>query len=117
MTTASYKPKKMRKRMFTAPMHKKQKALSAHLSEKLATEQKCRSLPVRKSDIVKIVRGEFKGREGKITSVDVNEHKVFIEKIVRKKSNGEEYEIGIDPSNTIIMDLDKSDKRRLGKSK
>jgi large subunit ribosomal protein L24 len=111
--TASYKPKKMRKSAFTAPKHKKQKALAAHLSEKLATELKCRSLPVRKNDIVKIVRGEFKGKEGKITSVAVEEHKIYVEKIVRKKSNGEEFEVAIDPSNTILVDLDKTDKKRL----
>lgn len=110
---ASYKPKKMRKSNFTAPKHKKGKALSAHLSEKLSTELKKRALPVRKNDIVRVVRGEFKGKEGKILRVNVEEHKIFIEKVVRKKSNGEEFEVAIDPSKVTLVDLDKTDKKRL----
>lgn len=116
MAKKSYKPKKMRKRNFTAPKHKKGKMLSSHLSEKLSTELKCRSMPVRKNDIVKIVRGEFKGREGKIIRVNLETHRIFIEKVVRKKSNGEEFEVAIDPSKVILVDLDKSDKKRLGKN-
>ncbi len=84
MAKTSYKPKKMRKRAFTASKHKKQKSFAAHLSEKLSTELKTRSMPVRKNDIVKVVRGEFKGREGKIIKVDIESHKVYIEKVVRK---------------------------------
>ncbi len=116
MVKKSYKPKKMRKRNFTAPKHKKSKMLSSHLSEKLSTELKCRSLAVRKNDIVKLIRGEFKGKEGKILRVDLEGHKIFVEKVIRKKSNGEEFEVAIDPSKVILVDLDKSDKRRLGKN-
>ena len=107
------KPGKSRKYAYTAPKHKKAKALAAHLSEKLSKEVKKRSLPVRKKDIVKIVRGEFKGKDGKVIKVDHKNHKIFVDKIVRKKSNGTEYEVAIDPSNVIIMDLDNTDKKRI----
>ncbi|HNV01307.1 MAG TPA: 50S ribosomal protein L24 [archaeon] len=110
---ATKRPGKARKYTFTAPKHKKAKALAAHLSEKLSAELKTRSLPVRKKDIVKIVRGEFKGKDGKVIRVDPENHKIFIEKIVRKKSNGTEFEVAIDPSKVILMDLDKSDKKRI----
>jgi large subunit ribosomal protein L24 len=111
--STTMKPKKVRKNAITAPKHKKAKALAAHLSEKLSKELKRRSLPVRKKDIVKIVRGEFKGKEGKVIRVDHESHRIFIEKVVRKKSNGTEFEVAIDPSKVILMDLDKSDKKRL----
>eukprot|EP00034_Subulatomonas_tetraspora_P000732 GABW01000997.1.p1 GENE.GABW01000997.1~~GABW01000997.1.p1 ORF type:complete len:57 (-),score=13.04 GABW01000997.1:54-224(-) len=43
--------------------------MSAPLSSALREEYKVRSMPIRKDDEVKIVRGQFKGTEGKITSV------------------------------------------------
>ena len=53
------KPGKSRKYAYTAPKHKKAKALAAHLSEKLSKEVK-RSLPVREKDIVKLLEENSK---------------------------------------------------------
>ena len=109
----SKKPQRMRKAKGTAPKHKLVKAMSAHLSEKLAAELKTRSMPVRKNDIVKIMRGEFAGRDGKVIRVDTQAHRIYVEKVIRKKSNGEEFEVAIDPSKVMLVDLESKDKRRL----
>jgi len=107
------KPQKVRKIRGTMAKHKAVKAMGAHLSEKLSTELKKRSLPIRKNDIVKVMRGEFKGKDGKVLRVNTQTHRIYVEKLIRKKSNGEEFEVAIDPSKVMIVDLDKSDKKRL----
>ena len=45
-------------------------------------------MPVRKDDEVEIVRGTYKGREGKITDVYRKKYTIYIEKITREKANG-----------------------------
>jgi large subunit ribosomal protein L24 len=106
-------PQKSRKQAYTAPMHTKSKSIAAHLSERLRKELGTRSVSLRKGDTVKVMTGFFKNKEGKITKVDRNTKKVYIEKIIKKKSDGTEFEVAIDPSNLMIRDLEKSDKKRL----
>ena len=113
----SKKPGKERKHQYTMPMHTASKMVSAHLDEKFAKEFAKRSAVVRKGDTVKIMRGSFAGREGKISSVDRKARKVYVEKIVKKKSNGQEWQVPIDASKVLIIDLDRSDRKRFAKKK
>lgn len=48
-----------------------------------------RSVPVRKDDEVQVVRGTFKGREGKVVQVYRRKWVIHIERITREKVNGE----------------------------
>ncbi|MBT4191755.1 MAG: 50S ribosomal protein L24 [Candidatus Diapherotrites archaeon] len=111
------KPNKSRKAAFTMPVHKKNKAIAGHLNEKLQKEIGRRSLPLRKNDTVKIVRGSFKAKTGKIIRIDRVKMKVFVEKVIRKKSDGTEFEVPIEPSNLIILEIDRSDRKRLKRQK
>ena len=47
-----------------------------------------RSLPVRKDDEVLVIRGDHKGKEGKVVSVYRKRWSIFIEKVTREKANG-----------------------------
>ena len=48
-----------------------------------------RSIPVRKDDEVMVVRGTFKGREGKVVQVYRRKWVIHVERITREKVNGE----------------------------
>ncbi|NIO44571.1 MAG: 50S ribosomal protein L24 [Candidatus Aenigmarchaeota archaeon] len=109
----SKKPRKQRKALYKAPLHKKHKLLSAHLSKDLIRKWKKRSLPVRKDDEVKVMRGKFKGTTGKISKVDLKKLKVYIENVKRKKVSGEEIHVPIHPSNLLIINPVMDDKMRL----
>ena len=113
----SKKPSKERKHQYNMPMHMAAKAVAGHLDEKLAKELGKRSIGVRKGDTVKIMRGEFAKREGKITEVNRKSRKIFIEKMVKKKSNGQERQVPIDASNILVIDLDKTDRKRIAMKK
>jgi large subunit ribosomal protein L24 len=108
----SKKPRKQRKALYQAPLHKRQKLVAASLSKDLRKQFKRRSLPVRKGDEVKVMRGEFKGKTGKVVKVDLKHLKVYIDGITRKKSTGEEVRVPIHPSNLMIIKADLSDKMR-----
>ena len=107
-----YQPRKQRRFRFRAPLHVRQKMVAAHLSKELREEFKRRSLPVRKGDRVRILRGKFKGKEGVVARVDLRRLKVFVEGITRKKADGSEVLFPLDPSNLLIIEVDRSDERR-----
>jgi large subunit ribosomal protein L24 len=109
----SKKARKQRKFLFTAPLHLRRKMLSAHLSKELREKYKRRSLPLRKGDEVEIMRGEFKGKKGKISRVDLKNYKVYVEGITRKRTTGIEVQVPIHPSNLRIINLNLNDKKRL----
>jgi large subunit ribosomal protein L24 len=108
----SKQPRKQRKAIYEAPLHKRQKLVSATLSKELRKQYNRRSLPVRTGDEVKIMRGEFKGKTGKVVKVDLKKLRIYIEGVTRKKSTGEEVKVPIHPSNVMIIKLNLEDKKR-----
>jgi large subunit ribosomal protein L26e len=93
--------------------------MSSHLSKDLKNKYEVRAIPVRIGDQVKILRGDNKGREGKVQTVYRRRRCIYIEKIVRDKLNGQQAQIPIHPSNCVItaLKLDKDRKRILEKKK
>ncbi len=109
---SSVQPRKQRKFRHNAPMHVKQKFVSAHLSETLRSRFERRSLPLRVGDEVKVMRGTSKGFKGKIDKIDLKRTKVFIEGLNVKKVDGSEVLKPVNPSNLIIVEPKMEDKRR-----
>ncbi len=68
-------------------------------------------MPLRKDDEVKVVRGQFKGKEGKIVQVYRKKYVIHVERCTRDKSNGQTIHVGINASNVEISKL-KMDKSR-----
>jgi large subunit ribosomal protein L24 len=114
----SSKPKKQRKAHYEKALHKKQQGLAAHLDKKLRKDLGKRSVSLRKGDSVKVLRGAKKGKSGKITAINYKKGTVFVDKLVRKKANGEEIPLPVQASNLLVLDVDRSDAKRFrGKEK
>ncbi|RLG15702.1 50S ribosomal protein L24 [Nanoarchaeota archaeon] len=111
---ASKKPSKQRKYIYNAPLHLRRKLMAAHLSKELREKYKLRSLPVRKGDKVKVMRGKFKGTIGSVERVDLKNYRVYLDNVWIKKKDGSKVKFPIHPSNLMIVELNLSDKRRLG---
>ena len=108
----SKQPRKQRKYRYNAPLHIKQKMISAHLSLDLRKKYGKRSIGVRKGDKVKIMSGQFKGKIGKITDVNLKNLKLKIEGVQLIKKDGSKVDYPIDPSNVQILELNLDDKKR-----
>ena len=115
--TSSTKAKKQRKARAEAPLHKKKRMMAAHLDSALMSEYNVRSLPVKKGDTVKIIRGseDFKTAEAKIASVDLKHCKIIIENITIPKADGTQKPKPVDPSDVLLTKLDLSDPWRKAK--
>ncbi|MFH1072950.1 MAG: 50S ribosomal protein L24 [Nanoarchaeota archaeon] len=114
---ASSQPRKQRKYRHHAPLHVKKKFLSSHLSKELRKKYRTRNLKVRTGDRVRIQRGQFKGKEGKIEEVDAKKSKVYIAKVETTKKDGSKTRIPVNPSNLLVLELNLDDKKRAGKLK
>lgn len=74
-----------------------------------------------------MIRGQFKGKEGKIVQVYRKKYVVHVERCTRDKANGQTIHVGIDASNVEItklkMDksrkaiLDRKNRTKIGQSK
>ena len=103
--------RKSRKAHFAADSESKRRFMSAMVSKELRSSLGIRSLPIRKDDEVQIVRGDFKGREGRVTTVYRLKNVIHVERVQREKQNGAPVPVGIHPSNCIITKV-KEDRDR-----
>jgi large subunit ribosomal protein L24 len=110
---ASSQPRKQRKYRANAPLHIKRKLLNVNLSKELRKKYSRRNIPVRKGDEIKIMRGKFKNKNGKIISIDTKNSKIKIENIMVKKRDGSKVNVKIHPSNLQIITLNTDDKKRI----
>ncbi len=109
----SSKAGKQRKFRQNAPLHIRHKFMAAHLSKELRKQLKRRSMPLRKGDEVKIMRGSHAGKTGKVSEVDLKRMKIFLENIKAKQMSGKERPLPLEPSNLLITNPVMEDKRRL----
>lgn len=108
----STQPRKQRKFIHKAPLHIRHKLMSVLLSEELREEFHRRSLPVKKGDTIKVMRGDFKDHEGKIEKVDLKNYRVMIEGMSVQKPDGNKVFHPVHPSNVMILELELEDEER-----
>ena len=109
---SSRKPRKQRKYLANAPLHIKKKFVSINLSKQLREKQGKKNIPVRKGDKVKVLRGKFKKKEGKITKVFLKQGKITMEGIQVKKRDRSNAVVKLQPSNLQITELNTDDRKR-----
>jgi large subunit ribosomal protein L24 len=98
--------------LYNAPLHKKRKWISSHLAENLLLKYDRRSLPVVKGDTVKVMRGNYRGHEDKISKVNVRDQTVEIEGVTITTAKGTKLAKPIDASTLLITKLNITDKWR-----
>lgn len=107
------KPTLVRNRqIFQAANHTRSRQLGATLSKDLRKKYGTRSARVTKGDTVHVMRGEFKGIDGKVTRVSTEKNSVAVEGIKREKLKGGNVDIFIHTSNVMITDMNMGDKWR-----
>ena len=110
------KPTKMRNRMiFQATMQTRSKQLGANLSKDLQKKYGKKSARVVEGDSVTILRGEFKGVDGKVSNISTQKSSVAIEGVKKEKTKGDKFDVYIHTSNLVITSLNTDDKWRMAK--
>ena len=110
------KPTKMRNKMiYRATYTTKSKQLGSALSKDLHKKYGKRSVRVIEGDSIKIVRGEFKGVDGKISKISTQKSSVSIEGIKKEKTKGDKFDVYIHTSNLVVTSLNTGDRWRMAK--
>ena len=107
------KQKKQRRSFALRKLHLEGKELGAHLSKELRKSLGMRSLQLRKGDKVKVMRGSHNGFSGKIIKINRRKCQVFLENLNRKKADGTEVPLPLHPSNLLLVELERSDEKRI----
>ncbi len=110
------KPTKMRNNMiYRATFQTKSKQLGSSLSKDLRKKYKKRSVRAIEGDSITILRGEFRGVEGKISKVSTQKNSVAIEGVKKEKTKGDKFDVYIHTSNLMVTSLSTDDKWRISK--
>jgi large subunit ribosomal protein L24 len=109
---ATKTPGKQRKLLFNAPAHIRHKQMAAPLSPELLAQKGIKAMPVRKGDTVRVIRGDHKGFEGKVSRVDLKQYRVYLEGLTREKVDGTNVFVALHPSKIMIRNLNLDDKVR-----
>jgi large subunit ribosomal protein L24 len=108
----SIQPRKQRKALYNAPLHRRGKHMHAHLSEELLVKYGRRAFPVRVGDTVRVVRGKARGTVGKVLSIDRRGYTLNVDEVTIAKADGTKKPKPVHPSDVILTKLDLTDKLR-----
>ncbi|MFH1307868.1 MAG: 50S ribosomal protein L24 [archaeon] len=109
---SSKQRRKQRKYLANAPLHLRNKLISANLSKELRKKYLRRSFTLRKGDTVKVMRGQFKNKSGKVNYIDKSRLRLNIEGIQRQKKDGTKVNVWFNPSTLQIQEVLLGDKNR-----
>lgn len=109
---ASKRPGKQRKYRANAGLHLRKKFIVSTLSKELRKKYGKRNVPIRKGDVVKIMRGKFRKKTGKVIRVDIKRLIAEVEGIQIKKQDGSKVNVRFNPSVLQITQLNTDDKKR-----
>ena len=94
------------------PKHQRDKMVGAVLEDTLREQYKRKNIRVVKGDSVRVMRGEYKGVEGKVEKVNTEHATFHIEGIQREKIRGGQVKVAIPSSNVMVISLNLDDNYR-----
>lgn len=97
--------RKQRLRHFSAASSQRRRIMSCRLAKDLKEKYGVRSLPIRKNDEIKILKGKAKNKIGKVVQVYRKKWCIHVDKVNRDKQNGQSVFLPIKPSYCVIEKL------------
>jgi len=101
--------------LFQATLQTRSKQMGSALSKDLQKKYGKKSARVVEGDSVTILRGEFKGVDGKISKISTQKSSVAIDGVKKEKTKGDKFDVYIHTSNLVINSLNSDDKWRMAK--
>jgi large subunit ribosomal protein L24 len=97
------------------PKHKRDKMVGAILDDTLRKQYGRKNIRVVKGDSIRVMRGEYKGVEGKVEKVNTEKATFHVEGIQREKIRGGQVKVPIHSSNVMVISLNLDDDYRSNK--
>lgn len=97
------------------PKHQRDKMVGAVLEDSLRKQYGRKNIRVVRGDSVRVMRGEYKGVEGKVEKVNTEHATFHIEGVQREKIRGGQVKVPIHSSNVMVISLNLDDSYRSNK--
>ena len=97
------------------PKHQRDKMVGAVLEDSLRRQYGRKNIRVIRGDSIRVMRGEYKGVEGKVEKVNTKHATLHIEGIQREKIRGGQIKVPIHSSNVMVISLNLDDDYRSSK--
>ena len=108
------KPTKSRnQQIYKATNQVRSKQLTTNLSKQLRKKFGRRNARILSGDTVKIIRGEYKGIDGKVKKILTEKNSIAVEGVQKEKLKGGKIDISIHSSNVVITSVKTDDKWRV----
>ena len=101
--------------IYQATLQTRSKQMGSSLSKDLQKKYGKKSARVIEGDSVTILRGEFKGVDGKVAKISTQKSSVAIDGVKKEKTKGDKFDVYIHTSNLVITSLNGDDKWRMAK--
>ncbi len=101
--------------IYRATIQTRNKQLASPLSKDLQKKYGKRNVRVIEGDTVRILRGEFKGVDGKVEKVSAPSNSITVAGIKKEKTKGDKFDVYINSSNVVVTALNTDDKWRMSK--
>jgi large subunit ribosomal protein L24 len=99
-------------KLIRLPKHQRDKMVGAVLEDSLRKQYGRKNIRVIKGDSVRVMRGEYKGVEGKVEKLNTEQATFHIEGIQREKIRGGQVKVPIHSSNVMVISLNLDDDYR-----
>jgi large subunit ribosomal protein L24 len=96
-------------KLIRLPKHQRDKMVGAVLEDSLRKQYGRKNIRVIKGDSVRVMRGEYKGVEGKVEKLNTEQATFHIEGIQREKIRGGQVKVPIHSSNVMVISLNLDD--------
>ena len=100
-------------KLMHVPKHRRDRLVGAVLEDSLRSQYGRKNVRVVKGDSVRVMRGEYKGIEGKVDKVTTGRATLHIEGIQREKVRGGQVKVPIHSSNVMVIGLNLDDKSEI----
>jgi large subunit ribosomal protein L24 len=94
------------------PKHQRDRMVGATLADNLRQQYGRRSVRVIEGDSIRVMRGEYRGVEGKVEKVNTENGTLQIEGVQHEKVRGGQVKVPIHASNVMVTSLKMDDKYR-----
>ena len=101
--------------IYQASLRTRSNQLGSTLSKELRNKYGKRSVRIVKGDTVKVLRGEYKDVDGKVSKVSTEKNSIAIEGIKKEKGQGDKFDVYIHSTNVMVTDLNTEDSWRIQK--
>lgn len=107
--TSSRHPGEQRKAMHRAPHHVRRRRFALPLSRELRSRYGRRKLPVRKGDTVRVLAGNYIGREERVAIVDYRHYRLVLDNVTLRKADKKLKQLPLPLGHLMITKLNLSD--------